>query len=403
MKDDLKTEVVNPKIDEEKNKSSNSNNSNKRVGDIFRKLLQNKMMKYMVMLVGFLVIFLLVMFIVSVLFPGKPSYAKVEATMENAARAYFHDRSDKLPQEELSSVSISAERLAELKYMKTLDKYFKDDTECSGNVTVTKNSADTYNYVGYLDCGKDYVTKEFYKEIIASKNIVNNGYGIYNINNEFVYKGEIKNNYVMVDKLLFRIVKVNSNNEVVLILNEPTTVREVWDDRFNKSQDWESGINDYAVSRARDYLKNMYNVGDDETIKLSANTKEKLVKFNACIGKRKEDETAKDNSVECSRMLSNQIISLLTAADYMNASADVNCRKTLDKSCKNYNYLADDENWWLLTADAKNDFEVYQVDNGIIDIFKASQTAKFKPIIHLGPTTKYDSGKGTEKDPYVFR
>ena len=203
--------------------------------------------------------------------------------------------------------------------------------------------------------------------------------------------------------MLFRIVKVNSNNEIVLILNTPINEQEVWDDRFNITQDWEAGINDYSVSRVKDYLKRLYYNEEKDLFSINDDAKAKLVKFNACIGARKESETSKDNSVECSKMVNNQIISLLTVADYMNASTDNNCRKTIDKTCQNYNYLADSGSWWLLTPTIDNNYQVYGVSYGQIWAYDAAKMLKNRPVIHLGPTAKYDGGKGTEKDPYTFR
>ena len=401
---DLKTEIVEPKEEEKKAEPSKTSNSSKKVSivDVFKKLTENKLFKYMFILIGFLIVFLIVMFLISVVFPKKFNYGETEAVMEKAAMKYFNDNPNMLPQEEMAQVNISAERLAELRYMKPLDSYLSKKGICNGTVTVTKNVSN-YNYVGYLDCGKEYVTQELYKKIVAPSNVVTGGYGIYNINNEFVFRGEIKNNYVKVDDYLFRIVKVDSNNDVVLILDLPLSISQPWDDRYNNETKYSSGINDYSVSRIKDYLGNVYNGMVKDTLTFSDLTRQRLAPFSACIGPRSAEDTSRNNSAECSKMLKNQTIALLTVADYMNASADTSCQKTIDKACRNYNFLAANNSWWLMTPNAANTHESYMVTVGDIVPRSTNNFIRIRTVIHLSPTAKYSGGTGTEADPYTFR
>ena len=55
------------------------------------------------------------------------------------------------------------------------------------------------------------------ENIIANEKIVTSGYGLYAVNGNYVYRGELVNNYVKFGKTLWRIVKITSNNNIVLI------------------------------------------------------------------------------------------------------------------------------------------------------------------------------------------
>ena len=177
-----------------------------------------------------------------------------------------------------------------------------------------------------------------------------------------------------------------------------------YDDRYNPAKKFNSGFNDYRISRINDYLDDLYNGKKDIKI-LSKNDKEKLVSFNLCIGKRNEAETNNTNAIECSDVLENQMIGLLTASDYMNASLDANCKATTDKSCQNYNYLRLKETeWWLLTGNAANDYEAYIVkSNGYIDINTTSGYKKIRPTIMLNNNVMIKSGNGSASNPFILK
>ena len=68
------------------------------------------------------------------------------------------------------------------------------------------------------------------------------------------------NNYLQLDNYLFRIVKVTSDNKILLILNEmASTSSSYYDDRYNQDRRFNSGFNDYRISRMSEYLDDLYN------------------------------------------------------------------------------------------------------------------------------------------------
>ena len=394
MNENKGKEVISNSID------NNQPQNSKPVKD--NKEMKKKLMRMMLIIVGILVVFLIIILIFSLLGSGNKSYEEIEQDLKNAAIEYYEVQSGLLPQEEGETVTVRASTLADAELMKPLSE-LREGENCSGRVEVTK-VGDNIIYTPYLECGDKYTTKELYKAVLEQK-IVTSGNGLYDLNGEKVYRDDDVNNYVSLDNDIYRIVKVTSDNKLLLILNEvDSTMSSYYDDRYNPAKKFNSGFNDYRISRVNDYLDDLYNGKKDIKI-LSKNDKEKLVSFNLCIGKRNETETNNTNAIECSDVLENQMIGLLTVSDYMNASLDTNCKATTDKSCQNYNYLRLKETeWWLLTGNAANDYEAYVVkSNGYIDINTTSGYKKIRPTIMLNNNVMIKSGNGSASNPFILK
>ena len=350
--------------------------------------------------------FILLILILSMFTSGKKtySYSDIEKILKRAAISYFKDNKESLPVEEGDITEIDAANLTAGEYMKDLSEYLKEGDACTGSVQVEK-TASGYLYTPYLDCGDHYATVEFANKILESEEIVTTGYGLYSTKNGHIYRGENVNNYVQLDNTLWRIVKITSNNNVVLVSDEAYGYSTSWDNRYNTEKKYETGNNVYANSRIRDYLSTVYDGTEKKKVELlSENDKKKTVSFNLCVGKRLTTSESMDNSVECSEVLKDQKIGLLTLSDYMYASVDENCKNSTTKSCKNYNYLAANENYWLITASKETSYQVFRINsNGLPELAKASSHTKIRPVIYLNERVLYKSGKGTKEKPYKVR
>lgn len=380
--------------------TNNQTNNPKPVKD--NKDMKKKLMRMMLIVVGVLVVFLIIILIMSFFKNGYKTYEEIEQDLKNAAIEYYEVQSGLLPREEGETITVRASTLADAELMKPLSE-LREGENCSGRVEVTK-VGDNIIYTPYLECGDNYTTKELYKAVLE-QGIVISGNGLYDLNGEKVYRGDDVNNYVSLDNAIYRIVKVSPNNKMLLILNEvDSTLSSYYDDRYNPAKRFNSGFNDYRISRIKEFLDDLYSSKNDIKI-LSKNDKEKLASFNLCIGKRNATETNNTNAIECSDVLENQMIGLLTASDYMNASLDVNCKATTDKSCQNYNYLRLKETeWWLLTGNAANDYEAYVVkSNGYIDINTTSGYKKIRPTIMLNNNVMIKSGNGSASNPFILK
>ena len=368
---------------------------------------KNKMFKFMGIILGVVILLLLILFIVSNLSPKKYTYTEIEGILENAAREYFKDYPTNLPKDEGSIVEIDSSNLTEAEKMKELSAYTGEEVACSGKVQVEK-SGNLYLYTPFLSCGDVYTTTELTKKVLENNPTVTAGYGLYSNNGTYTFRGEKLNNYVKLDRGLWRIVKITSNNNLVLVSDLGTDFGHPWDDRYNESKEYDSGINQYGVSRMREFLNKLYtnpsHDAEDGEYLLSKKDRAKLVYFNLCIGKRGIKSEGNNNALECSEVFKNQKIGLLTLSEYMYASLDPNCKTSESTSCKNYNYLNELNDWWLITADKDSNSQVFNINrHGNITSEDAAGFAIVRPVIYLNSKVLYKSGNGTKEKPYKVK
>ena len=398
--DDYEDEGLDFDTEEEESETMESPSNKKDDKNDFKK----KMIKYMLFIGIGMIVLLLILFLVSSLGKRSYSYEKVEEIMKEAAISYFKDHPENLPQEETQTVEIEVSNLVAEEKMKPLNEYLKDGDTCSGRVQVNK-SGTTYNYTPYLSCGENYSTKFLAETVGNDANLVDSGYGLYIVGEDYVFRGEKVDNYVQLDERLWRIVRVNSDKTITLVLNDIKGIGNKYDDRYNAQKGYDSGINNYPSSRMKETLEEIYNLTDtkDPYYMLSEKDKSRLVSFDLCYGKISQKETIHDNSKECIQTIESKI-GLLTLSDYMNASIDNGCKTPLSESCKNYNYLADmDYSYWLVTADTANTYNVYGVSRGTVKAGSAYQLMRVRPVVTLSANAMISKGKGTEKDPYVIK
>ena len=368
---------------------------------------KKKMIKFMAIIMACFFGFLIILFLISLISNRTRtySYSEIEKIMKNAAIDYFKEHSEELPTELGDIIEVDSSNLVISEKMKDLSEYTKENVSCTGTVQVEKTGSG-YLYTPYLDCGNSYATKELANRILEKEDIVTSGYGLYSTKSGHIYRGEIVNNYVQLDKSLWRIVKITSNNNIVLISEDGVPYTKPWDNRYNPDKSYESGINTYSNSRVKEFLEKVYtNPSEkDKEVILSKKDKKKLIPFNLCTAKRLANSEIKDNSAECSEVIKDEMMGLLTLSDYMYASVDENCKSASTKSCKNYNYLVKKYSWWLVTANKENTYSVFQVSqSGVATIVNASNYAIVRPVIYLNSKTLYKGGTGTLEDPYTVR
>ena len=313
----IKTEDVEEEVEEQEKKKQDQKNAKK------------KMFLFMGIIVGLLCLTLLVLFISSLFIKKVYSYEDIEKVIKDASVVYFKNHPDLLPQAEGGIVELDVNNLVSEELMKPLSEYTKEGEVCTGRTLVEKSGED-YLYTPYLDCGESFATTELYKKV--EENVVTSGYGLYRLNNNYVYRGENVNNYVELDKGLWRIVKIDSNNRVVLIKDLGVGNPLDWDNRYNNESQSNLGINNYSASRIKEYVEKVYTNPDENLreVMLSDNDKQKIVPYSLCVGKRSETDTDNSGNIECSDVLANQKVGLLTASDYINASVDESCKKIAD-------------------------------------------------------------------------
>ncbi len=366
---------------------------------------RKKLLKIVAIISIVLIVIFLIILVGTMLVGTTYTFDQMELELKNAAIKYYQVQDALLPANEGEKSEVDAATLSsdEYKLMKPLSKMRKN-TQCSGTVVVQKINNE-YIYTPYLDCGNSYKTKELFNAVKDENKTVTSGNGLYEMNGELVFRGDNVNNYVQLSKGLFRIIKITSENKILLIPEFEEYYYNTWDDRYNTELGYSAGINDYRLSRIKDTLLDIYNGNVSKFILLDETDKQKLTTYSLCVGKRGKKETNNTSEVECADKMDNQMIGLLTASDYMNASTDANCTTTTSKSCQNYNYLkVKDSNYWLITATNENTAIVYYINNeGYVAESNASSLSMIRPTIMLNNNVMIKGGKGTESDPFILK
>lgn len=375
---------------------------NNLIDNIKTKIREGKLIKYIV--ITFTIIFLLIVLIFILTNMNKSySYYEVERQLKSAAIKYLVDNKNLLPTDE-NKVVIDASDLEESKYIKPINKLTKN-TSCSAIVEVYYHD-EQYKYIPFLDCQEKFQTKTLGTTIKENDPIVISGEGLYELNNELVYRGEKINNYIEFSDKLWRIVKIDKNSDIKLILadvlkddRDRDIQRRVWDDRYNAVEEATYGINNYSVSRIKETLK------EDLDYIVDEEDKDKLIQFESCIGKRMIEYNLNTGEAECGSLDAREYISLLPLHEYIYASLDNTCKKASDVQCLNYNYLAKfDSSWWTLTGVFENTYQIYMIDSrGEISPARAFDIAQIRPVITLNKHVIYNEGNGSLDNPYKIR
>ena len=363
--------------------------------------MQKKLVTIMFICVGLLILLFGILGIINLINGGKLSFDKIEKKMVDAAESYYKSNKDLLPSDDFAKTELDVNTLVEKGLMKSLNKYTKENVSCTGKVVVVKNG-EYYNFIPKLDCGGDYKSKNLVDKLTSESNIVTSGDGLYKINDEYVYRGENINNYVTFAGLKWRILKLTKDGEIRMILDEPLD-GVVWDDRYNPEKKTTLGINLFEYekksSRIKETLEEIYNGNT-----FSASDKAMIIPKRLCVGKRSINDESKDGSTECSVLTEQYLpLGLLQVNEFLMASLDKGCTSLSKRECMNYNYLATgDTNYWTLTANKENSYEVYYIDT-IPQLANARKLSKIKLVINITGEVNYDKGIGSLEEPYIIK
>jgi len=355
--------------------------------DVKKKLIRN-----LIIIGG---IFVLI-FIILILFQGcgnkKVSYEKIEDKLKLATEKYL-TKTNLFPSVEGEYVTISSDVLISNGYLKKFES-MTSDKNCFGQVLVQNNSK-KYNYIVYLTCD-NYKTKTI-KDEITSK-VVDNGDGVYNINNEYIYRGEYVDNYIKLSDKTYRIIKITDDGYLKLISESAEENDYVWDNRYDISTDSYDGINNYEKSRLRENILKIF-----EKSKTIDHIKDKIVTRPICVGKRDKTDLSFNNFSECELKLEGDYLSLIGANDVALASIDKNCTNIKDKSCANYNYFKRFfTNSWTTIGVTNTTSKVYYVSGIFMNEKTCADEGKVYIVIYINGNEKLKSGNGSKDKPYTI-
>ena len=198
-------------------------------------------------------------------------------------------------------------------------------------------------------------------EIPKSSTLVTEGDGLYRLNGSYIYRGNVKDNYIMYSGLLFRILKINYGSNIEIILDNKINILAYGKDADYKESDINKYLNDVFVNSIdKDGLEKM-EVCVDIKNDLSDNKCKKTIKVYSAI------------------LDSNTYLSTINDDTYIN----------------------DNTNLLYLRDKISNDLGNVMANNNQISYVDGNESYDIKPIISLKYDTKIISGKGTKEDPYI--
>ena len=198
-------------------------------------------------------------------------------------------------------------------------------------------------------------------EIPKSSTLVTEGDGLYRLNGSYIYRGDVKDNYIMYSGLLFRILKINYGSNIEIILDNKINMLSYGKDVNYKDSDINNYLNDVFINSI---------------------DKDGLEKMEVCI-------------------------------DIKNDLADNKCKKTIKvystildsntylSTINNGTYINDNTSLMYLRDRINNELGNVIANNNQISYIDGNESYDIKPIISLKYDTKIISGKGTKDDPYI--
>ena len=198
--------------------------------------------------------------------------------------------------------------------------------------------------------------------ILGSSSFVYEGEGLYNSGGNYIYKGENVNNYLEYSNLTWRILKINSDNTIDIVL-----------DKSINNLKWNNKITDFVSSDINMYLKE----------KVISYLNKDLI-TNTLICKDLINDVSK---ISCDEPDSSLQIRLLNIDEFLNSTVD---NKSFISS-ENGTWLSNrgSENAWIINGDSLS----YTSVDGSYDIV---------PVVTLKTSNVLLSGKGTKEEPYII-
>lgn len=358
--------------------------------------INKKLIRNLLIITGvFVVVFIILLIATNKKEDKKIEYTEIEKKLVDASKKYL-EKLELLPKEVGEKVQVSSDVLISNNYIKEFEK-MTSDTNCFGTVIVQKDG-EKYNYMPYLTCD-NYETKTFENEI-TSKLVEEDGEaGVYMINNEYIYRGEIVNNYIKLGSNMWRIIKLTDDGYLKLVKEKRESTKTVWDDRYNIEDNKNNGINDFEKSRLRDRLIEIY-----EGYDINSNIKKFAVPREMCIY-RKNDETAGFiTDEECDKKTEKMYLHFILPNDLVYGSLDSNCEKVDDQSCYNYNYFSEFySSSWSTILDKDSTSKVYYYSLGSFSSSKANSNKVIQLVIYINANNVIKDGDGSKNNPYLIQ
>ena len=198
-------------------------------------------------------------------------------------------------------------------------------------------------------------------EITSKSEIVYNESGLYINAGNYIYKGDVQNNYVKYANMLWRIVRINKDDTIEMVLDDYINIAS-WGSKY-----------DYLKSDIYTYLNNEF---------IKKLDKDSLVNSNICTDKFKEL-----SSITCNNTNNDGYVNLLSVTTFLNSIVD---KKT---------YLAsEDEVYWLRDS---SDSASWNTNGVNVSLSSGDNFYEIRPVVTLKSSIAYNKGDGSIDNPYL--
>lgn len=192
-----------------------------------------------------------------------------------------------------------------------------------------------------------------------------------NINNNYYFEGTEINNYLTYSNLIWRIIRINEDNSVTVVLDNPITALSAGESKSFS----DSYINMWLNDNGEEYsgiLKNNLN-----------KTNEYLAYTNTC-----SDQINDIKNITCKEHTQDILITVPSLTDYVNTGGQ--------------NGFMNNKEYYYLTNTNK-DNKLWYIDNeGKVGTADYTNIIGIKPVITIKNTVKLVSGNGSENNPYTI-
>lgn len=198
--------------------------------------------------------------------------------------------------------------------------------------------------------------------ITSNATFVYEGDGLYLTNGNYIYKGINVDNYIKYSGFMWRIIKINEDKTIDIVLDESIN-----------NLKWNSTISNFNDTDISKYLNEVF---------LSNLNKDLLTNTIVC-----NDDINDINEISCNKTDSKKLVRLLNINEFLNS-------KSNEKS-----YISDGTNIWLSSKGSK---KILTINSDNLSYADPTFAYYIKPVVTLKNTNQLLDGKGTKESPYII-
>lgn len=191
-------------------------------------------------------------------------------------------------------------------------------------------------------------------------------------NNTNYYKGNVDNNYILFNNMLFRIVK-QKNDKITIVSDDPLANVDYTSDKRLKDSSIDKWLNDY-----------FYNLLDEKYQKL-------IIEDTWCDDVVNEAE--KSSITECKRKTDKMKIGILSLQDY-NQSLEGQASYLNIRNVTWYSNFMDDNKNYAMTNEMIYPNSIVAMEN--------DDLLNIRPALNIKSKTEILDGNGTKTNPYII-